>query len=78
METTKTGKNKHMSLGRAQCDSQVGIGSAAVWMWGTGLLLKLHLTGTVLHGLPLHLAKETGLAQGRMEKCLVSPGEWGS
>lgn len=48
METTKTGKNKRMSLGRAQCvcDSRVGIGSAALWRWGTGLLLKLHLTGT--------------------------------
>lgn len=65
METTKTGKNKHEPGESTVCDSQVGTGSAAVWMWGTGLLLKLHLTGTVPHGLPLHLAKGTGACSGQ-------------
>lgn len=47
--------------------------SAAVWMWGTGLLLKLHLTVAVFHR-----PREQGFARGRMEKCLLRPGEWGS
>lgn len=67
METTKTGKSKYMSPGRAQCvthgwelaQQQFGCGG------GKGLLLKLQLTGAVLHGLPLHLAKGTGARSGR-------------
>lgn len=64
METTKTGKNKHRSLGRAQCVTH-GWELAQQQFGGGGQVCSGSCTSQeLLPRLPLHLAKGTGACSG--------------